>query len=295
MKVSTPENKSFLLTTPMSDILIESTSLIFFSTGNSSNSSSLFSSLLGHISYVMIFIAFFGMLGNVLIIITFSKIGFTETINISYCALGLSDLLCVALFTYNAVCFLPAFANSNIPFLAREVVVPTGGATSDMFCEITAWITAFISVERCLCVVFPLKIKTIVSRRRTILTIVAIFFMAICPIMSITFYIYIFVKKFDARRNATVIGIRFRESSLADFLDDLNFMYKLVIMNIVPLVMVFVSSFTLAVHLNKIASWRLGNSDAASKNTNMNRIVVVRGGGGGEGGGGLVEVVVVVV
>ncbi|RUS92166.1 hypothetical protein EGW08_000019 [Elysia chlorotica] len=216
--------------------------------------------LMEYISYATIFLALFGTVGNILILVAFFKIGFAETINISYSALCVSDMLCVAGFTFNAICYIPAFFKSDIPFIAMEVVIPTGGGTSDMFSEITAWITAYISLERCLCVVFPLKVKTIVKRKRTIIVLSAIFSMAAIPLMSIKLYVYEFVEKFDVRRNTTLIGTRFRSSKFADALYDFYFMYKLVIMEIVPLIIVLVSSVTLAVHIRRIASWRAGNS-----------------------------------
>ncbi|KAK3740912.1 hypothetical protein RRG08_051065 [Elysia crispata] len=121
----------------------------------------VFSDIMECISYAMITVAFFGIIGNSLIMVTLIKIGFSTSINISFCALCVSDFLCVAALGWNAVCFIPAFGNSDLPFKPREVVIPTGGGLSDIFCGTTAWITAFISFERCLCVVFPMKIKTI--------------------------------------------------------------------------------------------------------------------------------------
>ena len=216
--------------------------------------------LMESVSYAMIFVAFFGLTGNILIMITFVKIGFSESINISYCALCVSDLLCVVLFTWNAICFTPAFAKSGLPFIAREVVVPTGGATSDTFRNTTACITTFISLERCLCVAFPLKIKQIVSRKRTVSIIATLFAMTTLPLLGITFYIYVFDKKFDDKRNRTVIGVTYRNTALADTLYDVYFIYKMVFMTFIPLLIVSVCSVSLVIHLKRSASWRHGQS-----------------------------------
>ena len=229
--------------------------------------SRVFFILMENISYGMIVVAFFGMTGNIFIIITYAKMGFSESINISYCALCISDILCVIAFTWNAICFIPAFTDRDLPFIPGEIVVVTGGSVSDIFSKTTAWITAFISLERCLCVVFPLKVKDIVRPRRTVLIVVTIFALTILPLASITFYIYVFNSKFDTKRNRTLIGVRYRKSSLADALYGVNFIYKVVFMNSIPLVIVFVCSLSMAVHLNRSATWRLQQSGSISLET----------------------------
>ena len=145
----------------------------------------LYSLLMEYISYAMICVSVFGMAGNILIIITYIKIGFSESINISYCALGISDFLCVTFVTWNAICFIPAFSNWNTPFIPREFVIPTGGASTDIFCQTTAWITACISLERCLCVVCPFKVKTLVTRRRTLLIMITMSFVIVVPLIGL--------------------------------------------------------------------------------------------------------------
>ncbi|GFR85783.1 chemosensory receptor B [Elysia marginata] len=227
----------------------------------------IFSLLMKYVSYAMISVAFFGMTGNILIIITFVKIGFSESINVSYCALCVADMLCVATLTWTAICFIPAFANANLPFVAAEMVIPTGGSMGDIFCGATAWITAFISLERCLCVVFPLKIKNIVKPRKTVYLIVAIFGMTIIPLTGITFYIYAFDIKFHGDSNRSLVRVRYRETPLTDHLYEFHLMYKLVILCITPLVIILACSVSLAVHLNRSVLWRLGLSDTITADT----------------------------
>ncbi|GFR85788.1 chemosensory receptor B [Elysia marginata] len=229
----------------------------------------VFSFMMEFISYGTIFIALFGMSGNTLIIITFARIGLSDSINLSYCALGISDILCITALTWNAICFIPPFLELDLPFLPAEVNVLTGGAVIDMLSKTTAWLTAFISLERCLCVVFPLKVKDIVRPKRTVFIIVMIFFMTIAPLSCVSFYIYVFVDKFDAKRNITLIGVRYRKSSLSDALYDFNFIYKIAFMNTIPLVIVFVCSASLAVHLRRSATWRLEQSSNIRDRKNL--------------------------
>ena len=220
----------------------------------------VFSLFMQSTSWIMVCAATFGFGGNVLIIVTYAKIGLSESINIHYLSLGVSDALFVLFLTWNGICSIPSFADSDIPFLSREFMVPTGGHTSAIFQKTTSWITAFISLERCLCVVFPLKIKTIVNRRRTIISIVLIFFASVLPLTSITFYTYVFEIKFDAVRNKSLLGARYRKSPLSDALTNVNYIYKLVFLNTIPFAVIILSAVVLAFQLHRSASWRLRTS-----------------------------------
>ena len=140
----------------------------------------------------MVTAVFFGITGNILINVTLIKIDLNRSIKISFCALGVSDFLCVTAFAWSAVCLLQGFLNSDLPFRAREVAILTGGGLTDFVCEITAWITAFITYERCLCVVFPHKDKEAEELFKIILTI---FIITILPFLIITFYRYVLEKK----------------------------------------------------------------------------------------------------
>ena len=209
-------------------------------------------------SYLMICVAVFGFAGNILNVITYTKIGFQDSINISYVALGVSDLLCIICLLWNAMVYVPALSDvPDIPFIPREFGIPTGGYTSAMFLKTTAWITAFISLERCLCVVFPLKIKSIVSRRRTIAVITVIFILTVVPTGSILFYIYEFKFRFDAARNITLLRVGFRKTPLSNALSTVDFIYKLVLMNFNPFIIILICAIILAIQLNRSATWRI--------------------------------------
>ena len=227
----------------------------------------LFPLLMGYVSYATVIVAIFGIPGNILVIVTYFRIGFAESINISYCALGVSDILCVSFIAWNAICFIPAFAKSGIPVVARDVVIFTGVSTSIKFIDITAWITAFISLERCLCVVFPLKIKNIVTHNRTVRVIVAIFTLTAIPLTANSYYLHVFEFRFDAQWNRTVLGVGYRNASAVVFMQKFNRIYKLVVLNLLPYTTILICSVFLAVYLNRSVSWRLNNSGSTAQKT----------------------------
>ncbi|RUS84168.1 hypothetical protein EGW08_008055, partial [Elysia chlorotica] len=226
----------------------------------------IFSYFMEYISYAMVNVAFFGLIGNTLIIITLVKIGFATPINVSFFALCISDFLCIVAIAWKAVCFIPAFANSDLPFRPSEIAITTGGAVSNIFGGTTAWITAYISLERCLCVVFPLKIKNIVSPGKALIIVCAIFIGTV-PLIYLPFYNYVFYTKFDKEKNQTFIGASYRNTPLADYIHRSHFMYRTVVIYSLPLVINFVCSVTLAVSLKRSISWRQGQS---SENPEIN-------------------------
>ena len=107
-------------------------------------------------------------------------------------------------------------------------MIPTGGFTSDIFQKTTAWITAFISFERCLCVVFPLKIKAIVKRRRTVGVIVIIFVLSVLLLASISFYTYEFELRLDDAENKSLVRVKYRGFALSQTLTNVSFIYRVV-------------------------------------------------------------------
>ncbi|RUS84170.1 hypothetical protein EGW08_008057 [Elysia chlorotica] len=212
-------------------------------------------------------ISVFGIIGNTQIILTFVNIGFSESINISYCALCVSDLLCILSLPWNAICYVPAFIDSGLQFLAREVVVPTGGVLSQIFAGTTAWITVFISLERCLCIMFPLKSKEFVRSQMTVIIILLIFILGITPLTGITFFTYVFEVRFDEGKNRTIVDVTYRNSSFVDQLMDFNSLYTMIFTNTIPLVLIVFCSIAVVVKLIKSAAWRIGHSSEQAKNS----------------------------
>ena len=217
------------------------------------------------LSYAMLCVAaFLGIPGNILVIAIYAKIGFSEVINISYFALGVSNTIEIIFITWNALCYIPGFVNSGVPFITREIVIPTGGATSEAFGATTFWITAYINLERCLCVVFPLKIKSIITRKRTIWIITILFLITVLPFLIIHFLIFQFDLQYDGERNQTLLRVSFANTSGADNLFNAAFLYRSVVLNFVPLVFTLVCSITLSVHMRKNALWRLRTTSQAT-------------------------------
>ena len=119
-------------------------------------------SIIGYINgYVLTtLVGVLGVFTNTINICVYVKMGLSETTNISFFSLSISDLLVstsavLVQLTYNppvSVMKLPSGAPiSEIGMAACYIMFPCMGCS--------AWITAILSVERCLCISTPLKVR----------------------------------------------------------------------------------------------------------------------------------------
>ncbi|CAG5117002.1 unnamed protein product, partial [Candidula unifasciata] len=102
-------------------------------------------------------ICLFGVVSNIISIVCFIKQGFKDPANASFFGLAVADLGCLITSIFNNILLTPALNLLDLPFDVAEFVYLTGGLTHANFTRITGWITALITMERCLCIMIPLK------------------------------------------------------------------------------------------------------------------------------------------
>ncbi|GFN92631.1 chemosensory receptor b [Plakobranchus ocellatus] len=105
------------------------------------------------------------IIANGLSIAVFVKLGLSEPSNISLTALAICDFTLVALLTWNNLCYWLTYHNVRLPFHGANVTHLTGGAQFAFLSSTVAWITAFVSFERCICILFPLKVRRLITPR----------------------------------------------------------------------------------------------------------------------------------
>uniref|UniRef100_A0A2C9KHS2 Uncharacterized protein n=1 Tax=Biomphalaria glabrata TaxID=6526 RepID=A0A2C9KHS2_BIOGL len=121
--------------------------------------------LVNYVVFCNIF-SVFGIFSNIINIIVFCRQGLDSTVNISFTGVAVSDLCSLVTLLWFNVCVNPLFVNSDVPMAPSEVQHLTGGFPHACFARITCWITVYITAERCLCIVSPLKIKRIITTKR---------------------------------------------------------------------------------------------------------------------------------
>ncbi|XP_059173139.1 QRFP-like peptide receptor [Physella acuta] len=113
--------------------------------------------------------------------------GFQDTVNISFLALAVSDLGSLVTLIWKGITVTLAVAWSDIPFSTDDVSYMTAVVPHAMFVRVSWLITSFITIERCLCVTMPLKVKHVITASRTVAAMALIY---VCVFLGMSpFYI----------------------------------------------------------------------------------------------------------
>ncbi|GFO25760.1 chemosensory receptor a [Plakobranchus ocellatus] len=211
--------------------------------------------LIAFLSYAIFAVAMIGIASNILVIVTCTKIGFSEPINISYLAQGISDLMASIVRFWGAICFVFDAKNSRLPFDPSSISITTSFTPGQGFEKITAFITAFITLERCLCVQFPFHVKRIVTKRKTMFAIVMIYLFGFGP-SNLSYIGFPFKWVFSSAQNRTILAVVPFETPLRYISSRGLLLYYGTILHSIALLIVWVCTIYLAVGLKKIATTR---------------------------------------
>ena len=211
-----------------------------------------------------------GVITNLINIAVFVKLGFNETSNISLLTLALCDLLSTILTIWGSLCVTPGFSDAELPFLPTEIAQLTGAGLSVFVFRCTAWVTAFISFERCLCILIPLKVKKWVTPKTTTVVVVTISITTIGPYIGV-YWRWIFVWKFLPGRNATVLGVTAVDKPVLILMESVVNIVIGAIQPIVAFVTVLVCTVFLVVYLRRSSQWRKLMASAGGKTAGVDK------------------------
>ncbi|GFO12933.1 type-1 angiotensin ii receptor [Plakobranchus ocellatus] len=211
--------------------------------------------LLGFIVPIISF-SILGLATNITNIIVFIKMGLQETTTISMLALAVSDFICCLLSLWTYVCYIPAFRDlPNLPFNSVEVSMETGVIIRPFFTRTGALITAYITLERCLCVVLPMKVKTIITTKVTRITMVIIYLITLLPYISHQFQATL-GWKFYPHLNRTMIGTVHVNDPVASVALQVNTFVVGFFYLLLASVTIFVCTTFLVITLARNSKWR---------------------------------------
>ncbi|CAL1538319.1 unnamed protein product, partial [Lymnaea stagnalis] len=151
-----------------------------------------------------------GIAFNIINIIVFNRLGFKETTNISLMSLALADLFVLMMMVGYSVIYNPllvaAVQNHELVEALDYLAV---GWPLLCFSRVSGCLTAFINFERFLCVALPLKVRVIISSRRTIAVSVGIITVVIACTLP-AFYATGIGPRFSEALNRTNVGLYFK-------------------------------------------------------------------------------------
>ncbi|GFN78155.1 chemosensory receptor a [Plakobranchus ocellatus] len=204
------------------------------------------------------------IIANSLNIAVFLKLGFSEPSNISLTTLAICDFTLAVLLTWTNLCFLLTYYNVRLPFHGTNVTALTGGDHWAFLSSTVAWITAFISFERCLCILVPLKVRRLITPTGTFVAILIIIIVTFCP--SVFLYIrYKFAWVFDPYLNITILNTIPVNSTFAILFEKISIVICGVIQPLLAFSIVLICTVLLVIQLRKISSWRLSVTSAKSQ------------------------------
>ncbi|XP_059146733.1 uncharacterized protein LOC131934666 [Physella acuta] len=116
-----------------------------------------------------------GVIFNLVNIAVFLKQGFRDPINISLVGLAVADTGGLVCLIWMSLCYNPLVVDSLERLDLVGIQHITAGWPHVCFTRITGWLTVFITFERYLCIAFPLKVKAILTPRRTVIVVVLTF------------------------------------------------------------------------------------------------------------------------
>ena len=193
---------------------------------------------------------------NLVTITVYYRMGFADSTNISLTALALSDLG-IALTTISSALglLLPTIPDAKF---THEIFLTTSVHPHTLLSRISAMITTYLSIERYLCVLLPLKIKTIITPRRTLIVIVAIYgaTFGLYPVLVIGYPIG---WKFYPERNASLLGVVPNLHPTVVMLDNIVLFVVSTFLPCVTFFSVIVFTLLLSLTLQRSKAWRDAN------------------------------------
>ncbi|KAK0049082.1 FMRFamide receptor [Biomphalaria pfeifferi] len=200
-------------------------------------------------------IGLFGIVANIINILIFLKQGFRESINITFMALAVTDLGALLTLQMTNILVNPWSLTASQDYSPLEVVALLSFYPHNYFLRVSGLITAFAAFERCLGVVFPLKVKYIVNRKRILMGIFCICIIA-SPNVFIPFYCSYLDWKVVPMFNISYFGIVYREDVRRDFDFSFAYFYTDFFLPNLTLFLLITNNFIMAVQLTAHASWR---------------------------------------
>ncbi|XP_059168552.1 uncharacterized protein LOC131950427 [Physella acuta] len=198
----------------------------------------------------------FGILGivaNIVNILVFYRQGYDDSVNITLTALAVSDIGALVTLQITNVMVNPWFLTLDLSFNQVDFVSLVSFYPHNYFIRVCGFITAFASFERCLCVVVPLKVKQIITKRVSIATNIFIFLflcLDLVPVYYLTYFAWTFIPELNITK---LIGID-RENPYNVY--GISYYFTDLFVPYFSFFVIIVCNVIVAIQLNRRAAWK---------------------------------------
>ncbi|XP_059164794.1 proteinase-activated receptor 1-like [Physella acuta] len=184
--------------------------------------------------------------------------GFSESVNISLLGLAVADLGSLLSLVWMSICFNPLFHYSDISFESIDIQYITAGWPHVCFARITSWITAFITLERCLCIATPHRVKQFLTPKRTLTIILLIYlFLGVAPV----YYALRIGPHFNVNRKKTLDWLVYADYGTT--VENVSFSIT-VFAQLSSCACVITCTVVLIINLTRMSKWRKTNLEPSS-------------------------------
>ncbi|CAG5117803.1 unnamed protein product, partial [Candidula unifasciata] len=111
-------------------------------------------------------VSFLGIWSNIFSMIIFYKLGLKDSMSVEFFALSFTDLLVALVQFVSCTLYILGILYPDSSLDIWSLTTLAFGYTMLCFYFTSCWITTVISIERCLCVVYPFKVKLMFTRSR---------------------------------------------------------------------------------------------------------------------------------
>ncbi|GFS09703.1 chemosensory receptor A [Elysia marginata] len=212
---------------------------------------------------------FTALVANSLNIAVFVKLGFTESSNVSLLALSITDLTATVFSVWTCICRVQAFKALDLPFNPDTITLYTGFGPWGFLIRCGAWITVYISFERCLCILVPLKVKQWITVKTAVIVVSVIAVVTLGPI--VTLYVrWTTVWVVSPKTNRTILEVVVVNKPVLALLETVQHVVVGLISLFLAFAIVLICTVFLVIHLKQSSEWR---KSAMSETANTTGIV----------------------
>lgn len=205
-----------------------------------------------NVVFLCTFVGLLGIITNLINLFIFYIQGLKSSMNITFFAMAISDLCGLLSQELYNIFFNPLFEAADLPLVPSEFQYMIAGIPRVAFSKITCLITVYATLERCLCIAFPLHVKRMITPRRTSLVMLCLYILTFASFSPLYFKTSI-NWKFNSNRNKTLLGLVFAIGSQK--LTDIVYVFQ-TCLGLSSFVAVIVLTTVLVRQLSQKSAWR---------------------------------------
>ncbi|KAH9491814.1 hypothetical protein Btru_029575 [Bulinus truncatus] len=200
-------------------------------------------------------IGYFGMVGNIVTILNFAKQGLHDSVNVTLTSLAVCNTGSLIFLMMKDLLWGYVYMPIS-PSVSALLVYP-----NRYFTRVGGYITTFAAFERCLCVVLPLKVKTIITRKVAIIVNCGIYIVLLLYAFPL-YYSHYLDFQYIPETNTSVLIVFYRDN--AETVIRVSFFINDLVVPSISFLILIACTVYLITSLKSKARWR--NSVALANN-----------------------------